>query len=273
MRGPSLGAIGTLLCLVLYLTSLGIAARAQQESGDTGVPGKEIPTYVRAAAGSDPTKPVRFQDIGSRYLDLENGKSLYDVSTDGSYVFSPNFKIVNELHYSITDVNGNYKSEFESLHLAPTFSTDLFKFRKISGRAIFGLNWVKNLGDFEDGTGTGSDRIGPLVGLGLNLTEYGFFALVVQYVHSYSEEDDAPDVNATTPRLVFVRAFEEFNGWVRAEFRSSIDHEIDDKLSLEGTFQLGRVIADNAGLFAEVRAPLHSNPFDFGVGIGLRVLY
>ncbi len=116
---------------------------------------------------------------------------------------------------------------------------------------------------------TGSDRFG----LGLNLSEYGFFALVVQYIHSYSEEDDAPDVNATASRLLFVRALEEFNGWARAEFRSTIDHENDDKFSLEGELQLGKIIADNVGLFAEIRVPLRSQPFDYGVGIGLRVLY
>ena len=273
IRGPGLGAIRTLFCLLVFSTSLGIAARAQHKTGDTGLPGKEIPTNVRAAAGSDPTKPVRFQDTRSRYLDLENGKSIYDVSTDGQFVFSPNFKISNELHYFVTDISGNYKSEFESLQLTPTFSTELFKLRKINGRAIFGLNWVKNLGDFEDGTGSGSDQIGPLVGLGLNLTDYGFFALVVQYVHSYSEEDNAPDINATTSRLLFVRAIDEFNGWARAEFRSLINHENDDKFSLEGELQLGKVIADNVGLFAEIRMPLRSQPFDYGVGIGLRVLY
>jgi hypothetical protein len=257
---------------VVFSTSFGIAAHAQR-AGDTGLPGKEIPANVRAAAGSDPTKPVRFQDIRSRYLDYQNDKSIFDVSTDGSFVFSPDFKITNELHYFVTDISGNYESEFESLHLTPTYSTDLFKFRKISGRAIFGVNWIKNLGDFEDGTGTGSDRIGPLVGLGLNLTEYGFMALVVQYIHSYREDDGAPDVNATASRLLFVRALEEFNGWVRVEFQSLIDHENDDRFSLEGEFQLGKIIADNVGLFAEIRVPLRSQPFDYGVGIGLRFLY
>lgn len=129
------------------------------------------------------------------------------------------------------------------------------------------------MGDFDDGTGTGSDKIAPLVGAGWLLTEKDFVITLVQYFHSYDEDAGVDDVRQTGPRLIYIRKIPEFGGWVKADWKGLIDHEQDDDFSSTLEFQLGKMFTPRWGLYAESLTGLDSDSFDWGVGVGLRIMY
>lgn len=53
------------------------------------------------ADASNPTASVNFQDLRYRYFDLKDGREKHSFETEGSYSFSPRFKVTNELRGAI----------------------------------------------------------------------------------------------------------------------------------------------------------------------------
>ena len=68
-----------LICF-LILTLSSHAAFAEEDAGSAG------------AAASDPLASVNYQDIQTRYFDIDNGNDRYVIRTEGSYMLNPNFK-------------------------------------------------------------------------------------------------------------------------------------------------------------------------------------
>lgn len=174
-----------------------------------------------AAAGADasnPTAAVNFQDVRYRYFDLDDGAEKHSFETEGAYMFHPRFKFTNELRGVHTDRSGNWETDFEILKLRGIFLTDGQPFG-IKAKYALGLEWLKDLGNLDDGTGSGSDQVAPLAGIGWMPTESDSFVTLVQYFYSYDTHDGGSKVRKTGPRLIYIRKLPAIFGWSKRIIR------------------------------------------------------
>ncbi len=227
------------------------------------------------AAASNPTAAVNFQDVKLRYFDLTEGNEESVLEAEGSYVFSPAFKLVHEVNGTRTNRSGEWETDFRELSLKPIYLHPIKPFG-IKAKFALGVEWLKDLGKFRDGTGTGTDQIAPLIGVGWLPTDDDFVITLVQYFHSYDENGGAEDVRTTGPRLIYVRKLLLIKGWGKVDLKTSIDHEDDNDFTQTLEFQLGTMVSDRIGVYGETfvgDSVLDTNAYDWGIGIGLRVLY
>ena len=231
-----------------------------------------------AAAGADasnPTAAVNFQDVRYRYFDLNDGADKHSFETEGAYMFHPRFKFTNELRGVHTDRSGDWETDFEILKLRGIFLTDIMPFG-IKAKLALGAEWLKDLGDFEEGTGSGSDQIAPLAGIGWSLTDMDFVITLVQYFHSYKTHDNGPKVRKTGPRLIYIRKIPQIGGWFKADYKGSIDHEDDEDYSSTLELQLGKMFTPRIGAYVEgfIGDDVFStDAYNKAIGVGLRFMY
>jgi len=228
--------------------------------------------WVTGADASNPLAAVNFQDARFRYFDLGEGKEKLSFETTGAYVFQPRLKITNELRGVHTDKSGEYETDFEELKLRLTHLTD-FKSFGVKTRFGIGVEWQKDLGDFNEGTGTGSDKIAPLLGIGWLPTPKDSVVALVQYFHSYDEDKGVPKVRRTGPILLYIRKFPEIRGWLKLDFKGMIDHENDEEFSSTFEIQLGHMLTPRLGIYGEFLTEIDSDAYDWGLGIGVRYKY
>lgn len=227
------------------------------------------------AAASDPTASVNFQDFRYRYFDLGGSKHKNSFEAEGSYVFNPRLKLSHELIGVETDVTGNSEADFSKLSLRPIFLTPMKPFG-IKAKLALGVEWVKDLGDFSEGTGSGTDQIAPLGGVGWLLTEEDFLITLVQYFHSYDEDSGASQVNTTGPRLIYIRSLPSIKGWAKVDFKGAIDHEDSNDFTQTLELQFGKMITPSVGIYGELLlgdSVLDSNAYEIGGGVALRIVY
>jgi hypothetical protein len=227
------------------------------------------------AAASDPTAAVNFQDIKLRYFDLPRGNEEGVLEAEGSYVFFPALKLVHKINGVHTDKSGDWETDFRELSLKPIFLHPIKPFG-VNAKFALGGEWIKDLGDSDDGTGIGSDQIAPLTGVGWLFTEEDFVITLVQYFHSYEEDSGVDDVRTTGPRLIYIRKLPAIKGWGKVDLKGSIDHENDNDFTQTLELQLGTMVTDRLGIYGEGfvgDTVLDTNAYDMGVGIGLRFLY
>jgi len=140
-----------------------------------------------------------------------------------------------------------------------------------------GAEWLKDLGDFEEGTGTGADMIAPLVGIGLEPDDLTFFVTLVQYFHSYDTDSARQDdVRQTGPRLIWIRKLPAIGGWFKADLKMAIDHEDDEDFSQTLEVQLGKMFSPRMGFYGELLLGddvLDTNAYDIGGGLAVRFMY
>ncbi len=243
---------------------LGAPVWAQEEAGDGGAGG--------GAAASDPTAAVNFQDLRYRYFDLGRGRESHSFETEGGYAFNPRFKITNKLIGVNTDRGGSYETDFQLFTLKAIHLTPMKPFG-INAKFAVGGEWLKDLGDFDKGTGSGTDMIAPLVGVGWLPTDKDYVITLVQYFHSYSEDSGAGKVRQTGPRLIYIRAIPDIRGWAKADWKGVIDHENDEEFSSTIELQLGHMFTRRIGIYGEFLSEIDSDEYDWGVGLGLRIMY
>ncbi len=231
-----------------------------------------------AASGADaanPTAAVNFQDLRYRYFDLSRGDK-HSFETEGAYMLHPRLKITNELRYVSTDRSGKSEQDFEELKIRGIFLSDIMPFG-IKAKLAVGAEWLKDLGDFEEGTGTGADSIAPLVGIGWVPDDLTFLVTLVQYFHSYDTDSARPDdVRQTGPRLIWIRKLPTIGGWFKADLKMSIDHEDDENFSQTLEVQLGKMVSPRIGFYADLLLGddvLDSNAYDIGGGLAVRFMY
>jgi hypothetical protein len=139
-----------------------------------------------------------------------------------------------------------------------------------------GVEWLKDLGDLKDGTGSGSDQIAPLAGIGWIPTDLDFIITLVQYFHSYDTHDGGPKVRKTGPRLIYIRKIPQIGGWFKADYKGEIDHEDDEDYSSVMELQVGKMFTPRIGGYVEGFIGddvLSTDAYNKGVGIGLRFMY
>ena len=228
------------------------------------------------AAASDPTAAVNYQDFRYRYFDLQQGSERHSVETEGAFMLRPRLKITNELRYVSDDRSGKSEQDFNQLKLKGIYLREIQPFG-VKAKLALGVEWLKDLGDFEQGTGTGADKIAPLVGIGWVPNEKNFIVTLVQYFHSYDTDNAFQgDVRETAPRLIWIRSLPNIGGWFKADLKMSIDHEDGDNFDQTLELQLGKMITPKWGFYGEILVGddmLDSNAYNVGAGIGIRMLY
>jgi hypothetical protein len=240
-----------------------------------GAPDEERQDASSGADASNPTAAVNYQDLRYRYFDLDGGAGAHSFETEGAFVPHPRLKLTNELRGVRTDRAGNWKTDFEILKLKAILLTDIMPM-DIKAKLALGVEWIKDLGDFDDGTSSGSDQIAPLIGIGWIPTETVFLVTLVQYFHSYNTEDNAPDVRATGPRIIYIRKLPQIGGWFKVDFKAQIDHENDDEFTETLELQLGKMFGPRVGVYGEVLvgdSVLDTDAYDMGVGLAARFMY
>jgi hypothetical protein len=218
---------------------------------------------------------VKYQDLRYRYFDLDKRGHTHSFETEGAYVFHPRFKVTNELRYVRTDSSGSWETDFEELKLKGNFLTDIMPFG-IKAKLALGVEWLKDLGDFEKGTGSGSDQIAPLAGIGWIPTDLDFIITLVQYFHSYDTHDGGPKVRKTTPRLIYIRKIPQIGGWFKADYKGEIDHEDDEDYSSTLELQLGKMFTPRIGAYVEGLIGddvFETNAYNKAVGVAIRFMY
>ena len=140
-----------------------------------------------------------------------------------------------------------------------------------------GAEWLKDLGDFEEGTGSGADSIAPLAGIGWVPDDRNFIITLVQYFYSYDTDNAREeDIRETAPRLIWIRALPGIGGWFKADLKMSIDHEDDENFDQRLELQLGKMVSPSVGFYGEVFLGddvLDSNAYNYSVGGAVRVMY
>ena len=264
---PSIGrSVRLQWVFAVLVVALGVQtafADAPEDADDSG------------AAASNPTASVNFQDIKLRYFDLPRGKEEGVLEAEGSYVFFPELKLTHKINAVHTDRSGDWETDFRELSLKPIFLHPIMPFG-VKAKFALGAEWIKDLGDSSKGTGTGTDQISALTGIGWLFTEEEFVLTLVQYFHSYDEDSGFDDVRKTGPRLIYIRKLPAIKGWGKIDLKGSIDHEDSNDFTQTLELQLGTMVTDRVGLYGEAFVGddvLDTNAYDLGVGIGLRFLY
>lgn len=259
----------SLVAASVYLHGPAIAGEEQAaRRAATGLKG-------RGAVAAEPTAAVNFHDFRYRYFDLEGGRHVNSFETEGAYVFDPRFKLAYKLIGAETDRTGTSEADFSLLSLRPIALTPIEPFG-FKGKIALGVEWQLDLGEFDEGTATGSDVISPFVGIGWLFTEQDFFVAVVQYFHSYDEDRGAPDVNRTGTRVTYIRTLPAIEGWLKFDFKGAFDHENGDKFSETLELQLGKRLTPRVGVYAELLlgdAVFNTNAYEIGGGVALRILF
>ena len=141
---------------------------------------------------SNPLAAVNNTDARFQYFDLGASSDRYDLWADGAYMLMPKLKLKYELHYWNTDVTGTRESGFETLHLKPIYFPTAGEWGSWNYKLAVGAEWIVGFGNEDDGIGTGSDQIAPLVGLALVKGNTVLVPLLQHFV-----EYDGPEVNQT----------------------------------------------------------------------------
>lgn len=228
------------------------------------------------AAASDPTASVRYQDFRYRYFDQSQGSDRHSFETEGAFMLSPRLKVTNELRYVSDDRSGKSEQDFQELKLKGIFLNPIKPFG-INANLALGVEWLKDLGSFEKGTGTGTDMVAPLAGIGWVPDDRNFIVTLVQYFYSYDTDSNFEgDVRQTAPRLIWIRSLPGMNGWFKADLKMSIDHEDDENFDQTLDLQLGTMISPKWGFYGELLLGddvFDSDGYNIGFGVGARMMY
>ena len=131
-------------------------------------------------------------------------------------------------------------------------------------------------GQVQGWNGNRLDQIALLTGIGWLPTDDDFVITLVQYFHSYDENDGVEDVRKTGPRIIYIRKLPSIKGWGKVDLKASIDHEDDNDFTQTLELQLGTMVSDRIGIYGETfvgDTVLDTNAYDWGIGIGLRFMY
>ncbi len=264
---PPLAIVGSLI-FVLF-SGLAIAAEEQPEEEHSAMEQAE----QEGSAASDPTARVNFIDVRARFFDLEDGSDRDVYRIDGSYVFSPKFKMTFEAHYWETDVTGRDRSGWAEYHLKGIYFPKDGQRGDMKYRMAVGAELIIDGDNVDKGIGPGADSIAPLFGVALIPKPGTTLIPLVQYFKSFDEEPGR-DVEQTALRFIALQQLPSINGWVKPDFKFIIDHENDDKSTTTLELQLGKMFTPKFGAYFEGLFALGGQkPHDDGFGIAGRFLF
>ena len=130
-----------------------------------------------------------------------------------------------------------------------------------------GTELTVDFGNEDEGIGSGSDQIAPLVGFAFVKGNTVLVPIVQDYV-----EYDGPDVNKTAFRLIAIQSFSN-NFWGKLDAKIPIDWE-NDTVPASAEMQLGKMFMPSFGAYVDGLLGIGSDkPYDWGVGVGVRFNY
>ena len=226
------------------------------------------------ANASDPTAAVNYVDFRFQAFDLGGSADRDRYAVEGAYILTPEHKFTYEINYWETDITGKDESGLESLkgkyiNLQPRMLDGGLKYKLARG-----VELIHDLGDVDDGIGSGTDQVAPLFGAGWLFSERNFLITLVQYFHSVSEDDNAEKVRVTGPRLIWIFKIPDIQGWLKVDNKFSINHEDDNHTSNIIEIQLGRMFTPSIGGYVEYLNNTGGyHQYDDGLGVGLRITF
>ena len=224
-------------------------------------------THAYAENASNPLAAVNNTDLRWQHFDL-GGSDRNDFYADGSYMLTPNFKFKYELHYWDTDVTGSSENDWESLHLKPIYFPKHGEWGEWKYKLAVGAELIVDFGNDDEGIGSGSDQIAPLVGLALVKGDTVLVPLVQHFV-----EIDGPDVNMTAFRLIAIQSLPN-KFWGKLDAIVPVDWEHDNDIPATAEVQLGKMFTEAFGTYVDGLVGVGTDrPYDWGVGVGLRFNY
>ncbi|MCP4288817.1 MAG: hypothetical protein GY792_31070 [Gammaproteobacteria bacterium] len=219
---------------------------------------------------SNPLAAVTNTDIRVKYFDL-GGSIRRDYYVDGATMATPNLKIKYELHYWNTDVTGTSENNWESIHLKSIYFPEsmIGKFGEWKYKLAVGGEVIVDFGNDDQGIGSGSDQIAPLVGLALSKGDTSVIPLAQHYT-----EYSGPDVNKTSFRLIVLQAFPDHKMWVKLDNKVPVDWENDNEIPASIEAQIGKNFSPGFGAYIDGLLGVGGDrDYDWGIGIGLRFNY
>ncbi len=178
-------------------------------------------------------------------------------------------KIKYEVHYSKTDIAGSSEHDLESVHIKPIYFPKNGTWGKWKYRLAVGGEWIKDFDNTDEGIGTGSDLIAPLVGLALVRRPGWVFIPLIQQFVSYSGDN----INQTALRLIALQKLPR-KVWLKYDLKAPIDWENDNDIPATAEAQLGMMLTKSFGAYVDALAGVGGDrPYDWGLGVGVRLLY
>jgi hypothetical protein len=216
---------------------------------------------------SNPLAKVKNTDVRYQYLDLDNAR-INDVFLDGAFMALDNLKIKYEVHYWETDISGDSENNIESATLKGIYFPTEGAWGDVTYRVALGLDWIVDLGEVDKVIGSGSDQLGPFVGLAMGIGGITLIPLV-QHFFDYSGED----VNTTAFRLIAIKPLPQ-QMWLKLDAKVPIDWENDQEIPAVAELQFGKSINKIVGVYVDGLVGIGTDrPYDWGVGLGVRFNY
>jgi hypothetical protein len=236
-----------------------IADEVLEEAGAEGAPSPEN--------ASNPLAAVNNTDFRFQYFDLD-GSERSDAWVDGAYMLSPKLKLKYEFHYWDTNVTGSSKNGAESFHLKPIYFPTQGKLGSWSYKTAIGAEWIVGFGNDDEGIGLGADQIAPLAAVTFAKGNTVIIPLV-QHFLSY----DGPDVNTTAFRLIAIQSLPN-DFWGKLDAKVPVEWGNDDAVPATAEVQLGKMFSPSFGIYVDGLFGIGvDNPYEWGVGVGVRLNY
>jgi len=218
---------------------------------------------------SNPLAAVNNTDVRLQYFDLD-GPERYDFwVADGAYMLTPKLKLKYELHYWDTDVTGSSESDWESFHIKPIYFPKQGQWGAWKYKLAVGAELIMDFGNEDEGIGSGSDQIAPLVGIALLPGGGTVLVPLVQHFVEYS----GPDVNKTAFRLIAIQSLPN-KFWGKLDAIIPVDWEHDNAIPATFEVQLGKMFKPWFGTYVDGLIGIGGDkPYDWGVGVGVRFNY
>ena len=221
------------------------------------------------ANASNPLAAVTNTDLRAKYFDLD-GAIRRDYYIDGATMATPNLKLKYELHYWNTDVTGSGRKDWESASLKPIYFPESIvgQLGEWKYKLAIGGELIVDFDNEDQGIGSGSDQIAPLVGLALNQEDTTVIPLVQHYT-----EISGPDVNTTSFRLIFLQKIPD-HMWFKLDNKVPVDWENDNEIPASVELQLGKNFSPAFATYIDGLFGVGGDrSYDWGVGLGLRFNY
>lgn len=222
-----------------------------------------------AENASNPLAKVRNTDLRYQYFDLVDGSDRHDIFIDGSFMATDKLKIKYELHYWETNVTGRSEDGFEKLSLKGIYFPKEGAWGTWKYRLAVGLEWILDFDNDDKGIGSGSDQLAPFVGVALLPRPGTILIPLVQQFLSYSGND----VNTTGPRLIALQTLPQ-DFWLKLDGKVPIDWENDNAIPATLEVQLGKHVSDSLAVYVDGLFGIGGDrPYDYGIGLGIRIKY
>jgi len=216
---------------------------------------------------SNPLAAVNNTDVRLQFFDLGASSDRYDLWADGAYMLTPKLKLKYELHYWNTDVIGTRESGLETFHVKPIYFPTAGEWGTWKYKLAVGAEWIVGFGNEDEGIGTGSDQIAPLVGVALVKGSTVLVPLLQHFV-----EYDGPEVNQTSVRLIAIQSLPD-NFWGKLDAKIPFDWQ-NDTVPASAEVQLGKMFTPAFGSYVDGLFGIgNDRPYDWGVGVGIRYNY